>query len=60
MGGSAHQWSVLLDGDITPGSDFDVRLTVGKVGGTPTRLAWQLSIEEPTVLTAPGEVHDDC
>jgi len=51
---------VLLDGDITPGSDFDVRLTVGKVGGTPTRLAWQLSIEEPTVLTAPGEVHDDC
>ena len=60
MGGSAHQWKVLLDVDITPGSGFDVRLTFGKVGGVPTRIAWQLSIEEPTVLTAPGEVHDAC
>ena len=60
MGGSAHQWKALLDEDIIPGGDFELRLTFGKVGGAPTRVSWQVSIEEPTVLTAPGEVHDDC
>ena len=59
MGGSAHQWTVLLVDDIRPGTDFVVRLTVGKAGGAQTKVGWQLSIEDPAAA-APGAGHDDC
>jgi hypothetical protein len=51
---------VLLDDDVRPGTDFVVRLTVGKAGGAQTKVGWQLSIEDPAVAAAPGVGHDDC
>ena len=60
MGGSAHQWTVLLGDDVRPGTDFVVRLTVGKAGGAQTKVGWQLSIEDPAAFAAPGVGHDDC
>ncbi len=53
MGGSALWWSTNLDGDLTPGSHFEIWISLGKASGEDVRIGWQLIVADAAAPSAP-------
>ena len=53
MGGSALWWSIDLEGDLEPGSDYDIWISLGKASGEAVRIGWQLIVADSASPSAP-------
>lgn len=47
MGGSALQWIVELNEDVTPGSFYEVNLSMRKIGAPDVTIGWELLVVDP-------------
>ena len=53
MGGSALWWSTNLEGDVQPGSGYEIWISLGKAGGEDVRIGWQLIVADIPTPSAP-------
>ncbi len=46
MGGSALWWSTELEGDLEPGSRYEIWISLGKASGENVRIGWELIVAD--------------